>query len=68
MNIYVWGAMAHAWGCIVIVIVKDIYIHALFPLPEDIEPQCRLTWSKMLNWGKIREIDWLAFFHFRQEL
>ena len=27
--------MAHAWGCIVIVMVEDTYIYTLFPLPED---------------------------------
>jgi len=27
--------MAHAWGCIVIVIVEDTYIYTFIPLPED---------------------------------
>jgi len=27
--------MAHAWGCIVIVIVNDTYMYTFIPLPED---------------------------------
>ena len=51
--------MAHAWGCIVIVIVEDTYIYALFPLPEDFLVMYKLMYILCVLTVIHQYVNWL---------